>query len=194
LLARRLREHPEALELVAGARKAQADLERIHEELRAYAAPMVLERGHHDVAKLWREAWAHLAQRREGRAASLREEIGETSTFIEVDPFRVHQVFRNLLENALDACSDPVEIRIAASTAPFQGRLALRVEMQDNGPGIPPDRLERVFEAFYTTKSRGTGLGMAIVKRIIDAHGGTVELTSNPGKGLKVTMTLPRRA
>jgi PAS domain S-box-containing protein len=193
LLARRLRENPQALELVAGARKAQADLERIHEELRAYTAPVVLEREFSDLSRIWRDAWNNLAQRRANREAVLHEACGDISTTLEVDPFRMHQVFRNLLENALDACPDPVEVRIEVTAAPVHGRPGICIVVRDNGPGLDPEQAARVFEPFYTTKTKGTGLGMAIVKRIIEAHGGTIDLAGNPGHGAEVTILLPRK-
>jgi signal transduction histidine kinase len=83
------------------------------------------------------------------------------------------QVFRNLFENSLAACTDPVEIEIAAQEIERGGRFA-EIRVRDNGPGLKPEQRERVFEPFYTTKSKGTGLGMAIVRRTIDAHGGRV--------------------
>ncbi|HQE60956.1 MAG TPA: ATP-binding protein, partial [Candidatus Latescibacteria bacterium] len=58
------------------------------------------------------------------------------------------------------------------------------------GPGIPPEELERVFEPFHTTKPRGTGLGLPIARRIIQAHGGAIALESQPGAGTRVTFTL----
>ena len=67
------------------------------------------------------------------------------------------------------------------------------LEVTDTGVGIPADRLTRVFDAYYTTKSDGSGLGLLIVLRILRAHGGRVDIASEPGKGTTVTLRFPRR-
>jgi len=65
------------------------------------------------------------------------------------------------------------------------------VGFQDTGDGIPPNELSRIFQPFYTTKHRGSGLGLPIVKKIVEAHGGAIEVSSTPGKGTSATLTLP---
>ena len=87
---------------------------------------------------------------------------------------RMQQVFRNILENALAACRDPVVIAISCSEARLQGRPALRISVRDNGPGLTTEQYQRIFDPFYTTKTKGTGLGMAIAKRIVETHGGRI--------------------
>ena len=69
-----------------------------------------------------------------------------------------------------------------------------RVAVSDDGPGIEPSDLPRLFEPFFTTKREGTGLGLATVQRIVDAHGGTVEVDSAPGRGAAFTVRLPAAA
>jgi signal transduction histidine kinase len=66
------------------------------------------------------------------------------------------------------------------------------VEVRDNGVGIAPEHRERIFLPFYTTKPTGTGLGMAIVKKLMDLHGGEIEIDSAPGRGTTVRLVLPR--
>jgi signal transduction histidine kinase len=63
---------------------------------------------------------------------------------------------------------------------------------RDNGPGLTADQRERIFEPFYTTKTKGTGLGMAIAKRIVQSHGGRIEAGDAPGRGAQIIVTLPR--
>lgn len=93
----------------------------------------------------------------------------------------------NLLENAMQAT--PVGGKICLSAC-RQGDL-LAVSVKDSGPGIPPDKLARVFEPFYTTKGQGTGLGLAIALGVARAHGGSLEAFSPPGEGAEFVMTLP---
>ena len=68
----------------------------------------------------------------------------------------------------------------------------LSISIQDSGEGIPPEDLPHIFQPFYTTKHRGSGLGLSIVKKILDAHEGTIEVDSKPGSGATITITLPR--
>lgn len=107
------------------------------------------------------------------------------------DAGRLEQVFRNLFENSLAACTDPVRIRINCSAVHDGDQDAIAIVVRDNGPGLTPTQRERVFEAFFTTKSRGTGLGMAIVKRIVEAHGGQI-IVGQSTPGAEFILTLPR--
>jgi signal transduction histidine kinase len=71
------------------------------------------------------------------------------------------------------------------------GRDAVLIELADEGPGMPPDVADRVFSPFFTTKPQGSGLGLAIVRKIVDAHDGSIDLQTAPGRGTNVRVTLP---
>ena len=118
---------------------------------------------------------------------------GNTLSF---DVERMRQVVINLIDNAAQAmtsATQPCETnRIVVTTAARLNGFELVVA--DTGPGIPADVLPRVFEPLFSTKTFGTGLGLPMVKQVIDQHGGTVEVTSTPGKGTKVTVLLPHAA
>ena len=70
---------------------------------------------------------------------------------------------------------------------------SIEVSIRDDGPGIPPDKLERIFEAYYTTKEKGTGLGLAIVKHNVELYGGTVRVESELGKGARFILLFPAK-
>jgi len=129
--------------------------------------------------------------RREGRDAVLREECPGVDLHCAVDPFRLDQVFRNILENALAACRDPVRITVQCQATDLDGRPALRVSVRDNGPGLTPEQRQRIFEPFFTTKTKGTGLGMPIAKRLVEAHGGQIAVGAE-GTGAEILLILPR--
>ncbi len=183
-------DRPEALDLIARIRKAQDHLKYLYEEVRNYAAPFKLDQELWDLSGVWRQAWENLALARQGRAASLREETTAVDLKCAVDHFRMEQVFRNVFENSLAACADPVFITVHCSQATLGGRPALRVAVRDNGPGLGPEQKQRIFEPFYTTKTKGTGLGMAIAKRIVEGHGGEMAVGSD--KGAEILFILPR--
>ncbi|HET9182616.1 MAG TPA: ATP-binding protein [Candidatus Angelobacter sp.] len=103
------------------------------------------------------------------------------------------QAFTNLLCNACEAMNGggQLTIRIYLVTKPSDSAPEIAIEISDTGPGVPEQMKEQIFNPFFTTKSSGVGLGLAIVSKIIDAHGGTVKLVSNPGQGACFRVTLP---
>jgi two-component system nitrogen regulation sensor histidine kinase GlnL len=112
---------------------------------------------------------------------------------IEVDPDHLHEACLNLVKNAIEAASNgPSKPRISISTRYRAGfrfagrdlpraRGALEISIADNGPGVPESAVARIFEPFYTTKSSGAGVGLAVVAEIMNAHGGFVVLDNSPG-------------
>jgi nitrogen fixation negative regulator NifL len=111
------------------------------------------------------------------------------------DPTRLRRAFGNLIVNAVQAMESKTGVRpkisITAQMELAPDRPRVRVNVIDNGCGIPGDLEDRVFEPFYTTRASGTGLGLAIVRRIVDQHNGTVELLPVDGTGTCVSIVLP---
>src|SRR5438876_845593 len=107
-----------------------------------------------------------------------------------VDPQRFRQVLWNLCLNAVEAMPEGGELRVGATLVPG---LKLEVSVADSGHGIAPDDLAHVFEPFFSTKADGTGLGLSLVHRIVQEHGGEVDVRSTPGLGTMFTVTLPAR-
>jgi len=193
LLTRLIGDRPEALELVAGIKQAQDDLHRLYEEVRGYAAPIILDRRSCRISDLLREAWERLAASRTGRDVRLQER-GDPELACSGDAFRLIQVFRNILENALAAAHDPVVIDVEWADAKGAVQPSVGIVIRDNGPGLTPEQRCNLFEPFFTTKTKGTGLGMAIAKRIIDAHEGAIAAGTDDGRGATILITLPRGA
>jgi signal transduction histidine kinase len=191
LLALRVKDRPELLPLVHDIQKAQDHLHYLYEEVRGYAAPINLKRQRTDLGVLLGETWEDLASRN-GRQAQLEQQSAGVDLACEADPMALGQVFRNVLENALSAGADPVEIRAAWSATELEGQPALRMCLVDNGPGMSAEVRAKVFEPFFTTKTQGTGLGMAIARRIVEAHGGRIGLGPPRERGAEIVLTLPR--
>jgi signal transduction histidine kinase len=100
-------------------------------------------------------------------------------------------VLVNIVVNAFHAMPHGGLCRVAAETRAADGKRWLTISVKDTGIGIKKEELSRVFEPFYTTKSAGTGLGLAIAHRIMQDHGGTLQMTSVPGAGTTVVMAFP---
>jgi PAS domain S-box-containing protein len=192
MLALCVRDQPQALDLIKRLQHAQDHLHTLYEDVRSYAAPINLDKKPCNLQQVWREAWAHLEPAAREKHAELRESTDGVDLGCTADSFRLGQVFRNILENALSACSPPVVIDIGAAGALMDGRPAICIRVHDNGPGIGLEQRHKIFDPFFTTKAKGTGLGMAIAKRIVEAHSGRIALSGADDPGASFLITLPK--
>ena len=126
------------------------------------------------------------------RAASLLTELADGLPAVSADRVQLQQVLLNLMMNALDAMSavadSPRVLRIRTNT---YESAAILVAFQDSGVGLNPEQMERLFEAFYTTKPEGMGMGLSISRSIVEMHGGRLWATPNDGPGATFQFTLP---
>jgi signal transduction histidine kinase len=106
---------------------------------------------------------------------------------INADPGMLRQALLNLALNACQAMPDGGTLRIAARAA---ARLRVEIDVEDSGHGIPPEHLSRIFDLYFTTKERGSGIGLSMVYRIVQLHDGEVEVQSTPGMGTRFRLTL----
>src|SRR5512138_1755852 len=109
---------------------------------------------------------------------------------VEGDPVQLRQVFVNLLENAVHAASPRGEVAVRGRRVDG----AIELDVEDSGPGVDPATRRRLFEPLITTKARGIGLGLALVKKIAERHGGSVAYSDRPGGGARFTVRLPVRS
>lgn len=192
ILKLRLKDRPEDLDLLARMQRAHDDLLRLYEEVRAYGAPLHIERSQCHLVAVWREAWDQVTPQFPDKEATLCEEIAGAELWCLADARRLVQVFRNLLENSFAACPGPVQVGITCRETLRAGRPALQIAVRDNGPGLNEEQRQHIFEPFYTTKVKGTGLGTSIARRIVEAHGGEIALGNSAQPGTEIVITLPR--
>jgi len=109
---------------------------------------------------------------------------------VEIPAGKIRQILLNLLSNAQNAIADDAigELRISMTATEREATL----KVSDNGRGIPPELASQVFDPFFTTRSAGTGLGLALCRSIIESVGGRINLSSRPNEGTEVVVTLPR--
>jgi two-component system sensor histidine kinase HydH len=110
-----------------------------------------------------------------------------------VDQDLLHQAFLNILLNAIQAMPHGGHLTVSTLPGPQPGQGG-EIRIQDDGEGIDPETLKKILNPFFTTKEKGSGLGLPIVKSIIEAHQGNLTISSTPGTGTTVTITIPALA
>jgi len=162
-------------------------LNGIVHDLLVFARPRQLRSEATDLDRLIRNS-LHLLHR-DPIFANLHVEFPQTEAVAPVDAEQLQLVFTNVLMNAAQAMGGSGEIQIG-----IERRLQrFVIAIADHGPGMPPDVREKVFEPFFTTKHRGTGLGLPIARRIVEAHGGTLEIENPEAGGTTVLISLPAK-
>jgi signal transduction histidine kinase len=132
----------------------------------------------------------HLVQHQlDAKKLRVSRKFDARSDAIRGDDYQLEQAFLNLFFNAIEAMSSGGELTITTENDP-ESR-SVKVGVTDTGSGIPPEKLGRLFEAFYTTKRHGTGLGLLITRRIVEEHKGTITVESEPKKGTTFHVTFP---
>jgi signal transduction histidine kinase len=121
----------------------------------------------------------------------IHRDFGRQLPYVLMQRNHLSEIFLNLLQNAREALNGKGNIWIEAHQ---QGEYSVEVSVRDDGPGIPSDKLSRVFEAYYTSKEGGSGLGLAIARHNAELYGGTLEVQSELGKGARFTLVFPSRA
>jgi len=167
-------------------------LDRLVDDLRTLAlsesGALQLRREPTDLAVLVGETAAAFRPQAEAQGVALDLALAPDLPLLEVDPERIRQVLSNLLSNALRYTPQGGRIELAA-------RPGVELTVRDSGAGIPPDELPHVFERFYKSRdSGGMGLGLAIARRLVELHGGTIAVESAPGQGTTMRVHLPVEA
>ena len=168
----------------------QAEVTRLNgivEEFLSLARPLPLARAPVAVDALLGEL-AALVERQAGVAAvTVRVSVPQPVSAVLADRDRLKQVLLNLVLNAVQAMGPGGVVTLEAQAA----RDGVAVVVADTGPGIPPEQLARIFDPYFTTRAGGLGLGLTIARRIVEAHGGTIDVESRPGRGTRFRVWLP---
>ncbi|MGD1047649.1 MAG: ATP-binding protein [Candidatus Krumholzibacteriaceae bacterium] len=175
----------DALETI---RRSVDKMQRLITSLNVHKMPGSLSKTETDLARIAERATEDLKQVASHAGVEL-EFTGGTRTRSFVDPAAINRVVENLVLNAVEAAGRGGSVRVQVET--IDGEWA-RIAVQDSGAGFDPDYLrDHLFHPFYSTKSKGLGVGLIMCKYLVEAHGGKISVSSSPGRGATVSVTLP---
>lgn len=167
-------------------RRAAAVISR----LRSYVKKVPSERKTFDLNDDVAEAVRFLSPEAKSRNVSLRTKLTAAPLRVNGDPIQLGQVLSNLVLNAFDAVSEGGQVRRAVRIKTKRVGNFAEVSIADSGPGVPPDAMNKVFDPFYSTKEHGMGMGLSIVRTIVEAHDGSVQVENGSGAVFRVRLPL----
>ena len=174
-----------ALRMINDATRAAEVIDRIRSLYRRDTSDRELL----DVNEIIREMIVLLHDKANRNSISIRTELDSGLPLVTADRVQLQQVLMNLILNGIEAMNDGRGELILASKRNDDGQLLISV--RDSGIGLPTGGIDRIFEAFFTTKAQGTGMGLSISRRIIESHGGSLWACANTGRGATFQFTLP---
>ena len=204
LLKRQLTDRPDAQTVLADIIKEAKMANVIVQEVLAFVRPIRLQVEDIALADVIRDA-VSMAESHASLKGEVEVRVGlpEALRPIQGDPHQLRQIFTNFLTNAFEAMAGTGVVDITAvaidgdddaGPAEHGTGPTIQITVSDNGPGIPPEVMDRIFSPFFTTKPQGSGLGLAIVRKIVDAHDGRIDVGERPGGGTVFRVTLPVRS
>jgi two-component system sensor histidine kinase HydH len=162
-------------------------LRRMVEEMLDFSRPLELSLTKGDAKDIVNQCIAIVSDLPIAKKVRFQNMCVEDLPSMSFDPDRMKQALINLLTNAIEASPEEGTVAIYC----YQKRRKLIIDIKDQGDGIPVSKREGIFDPFFTTKEGGTGLGLPIAKKIIEAHGGYLEVVENSGKGVTFRATIP---
>lgn len=202
LLRRQVPDSPDAQSLLADILSEAKLANAIVVEMLEFVRPVRLQVEQTDIAQVLQQSITNAEVKASRRETEVRLEVADGLPMVDVDASQLCQVFTNLLTNAFEAVNgrglvclraslDTHDDALASEEDGGQPSPAIVLEVIDDGPGVPAELSDRIFNPFFTTKVTGSGLGLPIVRKIVDAHDGRLDLFSEPGVGTRFRITLP---
>jgi signal transduction histidine kinase len=195
LLRRKVGGSPEAQGLLTDIIKEAKMANAIVQEVLDFVRPIRLQVEHTALSEAIRGALQLSDSKARRGDVEVALELPDDLPPIQADQHQLTQLFTNLLTNAYEAMSGQGRVVVLARIVRMEdgadGRDAVLVEVSDNGPGMPQEVADKVFDPFFTTKPQGSGLGLAVVRKIVDAHDGRLDLQTGPDRGTTIRVTLP---
>jgi len=189
IVSRDLPENSAARSVMADAKQEAVQINRILSDLLETARPRPPQFRPADIAATTEHAVDFARQQAITKRIGIELDIRHELPPVEHDPNQINQVLLNLLLNAVQSMDKPGMIRVSVDSDEL-GEFA-QITVADEGKGISPEHIASIFRPFFTTKGHGTGLGLSLAKRAVEAHGGKIEVTSELGKGTHFAVVLP---
>ncbi|HME32288.1 MAG TPA: ATP-binding protein [Terriglobales bacterium] len=187
IVSRDLPPNSPARSVIKDAKEEVLQINRILTDLLDTARPKPPQFRVSDVCSTAEHAVMFARQQAITKRIMIELEITNTIPPVDHDPNQINQVLLNLLLNAIQSMDKPGTIRVSLQ---HEGDSVL-ITVADEGKGIPPEHLPNIFRPFFTTKGHGTGLGLSLARRIVEAHGGHIDVISEVGKGTQFLVRLP---
>lgn len=179
--------YPRIVNRLKTVQKETSRLRDILDDFLRYAGQLELDRQPTDLNELLEELVDFFLPQAQQQRAKVRLRRADQPLVAAVDPRLIKQAVLNLMLNALQAMPEGGDLILSASKEDG----AALIDIIDTGKGIPPEAIDKIFQAYYTSKKGGTGLGLAMTQRIIKEHGGELSVTSEMGKGSDFRLRLP---
>ena len=186
---RRLAGEPETKDKLHIIQREVRRLETFLGELRDFTRPALPVKQKIDLNRVIREVAELMEEAAREKGITLEENLTRELPPLEADPNQLKQVLVNLIKNALEASEEGGRIYLASGQENGQAWFSVR----DTGKGMPKDILDNIFHPFFTTKEKGTGLGLPVIHKIITDHRGNIAVDSSPGRGATFLVKLPLR-
>src|SRR5271169_212091 len=187
IIGRDLPPNSPARSVIKDAKEEAVQINRILTELLEIARPKPPQFQVKDIGSTAEHAVMFARQQAVTKRITIEMEVTGDIPPVVHDPNQVNQVLLNLLLNAIQSMDNPGTIRVLLETEED----AVLIAVADEGKGIPPENLPNIFRPFFTTKGHGTGLGLSLARRTVEAHGGQIDVTSEVGKGSRFEIRLP---
>ena len=187
IIGRDLPPNSPARSVIKDAKEEAVQINRILTELLEIARPKPPQFRVGDMCSTVEHAVMFARQQAITKRISVELEIKDVIPPAEHDPNQINQVLLNLLLNAIQSMDKPGVIRVSLESDEDD----VLITVADEGKGIPPEHLPNIFRPFFTTKGHGTGLGLSLARRMVEAHGGHIDVTSVVGKGTEFQVRLP---
>jgi signal transduction histidine kinase len=190
IASRDLPETSPAREVMEDAKQEAVQINRILTELLDTARPKPPQFRLADISGTIEHAVVFARQQAVTQRIGIEFAVNDALPPVEHDPAQINQVLLNLLLNAIQSMDKPGTIRVTLEK--LDNDMVL-IGVRDEGKGIAPEHLPNIFRPFFTTKGHGTGLGLSLARRMVESHGGTIDVKSAPGKGTEFDIELPIR-
>jgi signal transduction histidine kinase len=162
-------------------------MQKIVQGVLDFSKPLQLTPKQEDIREVIAKACQFCEAKAVEEGVNLLTMVPASPVYVELDSFHMERALINLVSNAIEASSRGQDVKVG--TAP--GKDTLAITIVDQGPGMDRETIENIFIPFYTKKKEGTGLGMPIAKKVVEAHKGKIYVDSKPGEGTKVRIELP---